>query len=492
MKTRQELTDFWRREIKPRLSEQDLLFPVTKRDGTTVSYVNLDNAATTTPFEGVKRKIDEELTTYGSVHRGAGTKSKISTDLYEETRETVKRFVSARSSDYVIFSTNTTTAMNQLAYFFSFIRGKVIVSESEHSSSFLPWVKHEGLHQTRDQIGLEDLITGNTILLNSALIKRGHYNVLMYRTAEDFSFDLNNIEQILKEQSTKSSQEKIKCVVATGASNVTGYKPPLKEIAAISHKYGALFVVDACQLVQHGKLDIQSDGIDFAAFSGHKMYAPYGIGVLVGRKELFDAFLPYQIGGGNLSYITSNGEIIMHPNNATHDPGSPNFVGARAIHHSIRELEAIGIEKINAYEHSLVEPAIEQLREIERVKLYLPKEPSTILTFEIGGMPSKLVAEILSAEYGIGTRAGSFCTYELLRKIKQIGPEEDVRIAQLVQAGEVSVIPTLIRASFSMVNNPDDVARFTLAVKEIAGNGMQPYLSRYTMNGKTGEWKSNI
>ena len=493
MKNEKEMNKFWEEKIKPRFSQATLNFPIRLLNGRTVRYINLDNAATTPSFikviEGVKKDLEE----YGSVHRGAGEKSKISTDKFEKVRATIKKFVNARESDYVLFVPNTTSGINQLAYFLSQIKGKIMVSEIEHSSSLLPWIFNEGRKRASEQVTLNDALSGNTSDLNKKVLKLGSEKVITYRTKEDFSFDLADIKGIFKDQSNKGEEEKIKLIVVTGASNVTGYKPPIKEIAEIAHKHGAMIAVDACQLLQHEKIDIKNQKIDFALFSGHKMYAPFGSGAIVGDKRILDAVWPYQMGGGNFPYITADGEVLRYAVNQAHDPGTPNFAGARALHYAIEELERIDLDKIKEYEHALVNEAFNGLKAIKGVKIYTKSEEKvfdrSLITFNLEGFHPKLVAEILNNEFGIGTRAGSYCVYEFSRRIAGTDAEEEKRIAEEVRKGKTASIPGSVRASFSLINNLEDVDRLIAAIKEIASKGQREFLGRYEQNMISGVWK---
>lgn len=483
MMKKQELEDFWQSQVQPRFDQDALGYTVETegsdtRDasataGSRLRYVNLDNAATTTPFKSVVANLEQELKEYGSVHRGAGEKSKVSTERYEESRETVRRFVNGKPGDYVVYAKNTTEAMNQLAYFFSNIRGKVLVSDIEHSSSHLPWMFAEGRHAVNSQVSLEDALAGNDAGINQAVMDKGREKVLTYRTKDDFTFDLDDIEKTLKAQSEKGPDERIKAFVVTGASNVTGYKPKLKELAALAHKYGAMIILDGCQLLQHEQVDMQETGIDFVAMSGHKMYAPFGAGAIVGDKRILDTFWPYQMGGGNFTYISKDGEVIRQKDNGAHDPGTPNFAGARALHHSINELQAIGLDRIAAYEHSLVEYAFSELEKIPGVKLYIGRNADgsfdrSLITFSIDGVHHKKVAETLNGKYGIGVRSGAYCVYEFSRRINGTTSEADRRITEDARKGITKDIPGSVRASFSLYNNVDDAERLVSAVRKIA------------------------
>ena len=312
--------------------------------------------------------------------------------------------------------------------------------------------------------------------------------IMQYKTNTDCSIDLKNIECELR-----NSAGKVKVVAITGASNVTGYKPQIYQIARLAHKYGALVFVDCCQLIQHQKIDMRPEQdlehIDFIAFSGHKMYASYGSGVLVGPKKFFDCVLPYQIGGGNLVYIDKNLQLKKFKTVRTHDPGSPNFAGAVAIEKSIQILEEIGFDNISKYEHRLVDYTLSKLSKIHGVKIYLSsKNVGSTIPFDIVGFDHRLVAEILAKEHGIGVRAGSFCTYEMIRKIKNISHNEDQIISSEVDHGITKNIPGLVRASFGLVNNLEDCNRLVKAIYEIIKRGPKNYSKKYFQDQKTGEW----
>ncbi len=421
-------------------------------------YVNLDNAATTSAFKGVEDIIKSTLNSYGSVHRGSGQKSKISTDLYEQARETIRKFVGASKDNYVIFVNNTTEAINHAAYFWSKVPGKILVSDIEHSSNLLSWMKSN--------------------------------DIVQYKTSRNGIINPKDVEIALKQN------RNIKLVAITGCSNVTGYKPNIYEIAKIAHKYGAKILVDVCQLIQHQKVDVLNDGdprhLDFIAFSGHKMYAPFGTGVLIGPKYFFDSFEPYQIGGGNFSYITKNLKIKYFKTEMAHDPGTPNAIGAIAIAEAIKIICALGYNKISEYESGIVTKTYAELKKIKEVKLYIPKSIlGSVITFDLKGFNHYLVAEILANEYGTGVRAGSFCTYELIRKLKNIFSMEDKKIESEIDTEITKNIPGVVRASFSIFNSLEDVDRFVKAIQEIVKTRPKEYEKKYIRDEKTGRYSLN-
>lgn len=455
------LYNFWEQEIQPLFTKEALSFQVKLRNGSNIKYVNLDNGATTTPFSVVKQYVDDMLDTYGSVHRGSGQKSVITTREYDESRDVIRKFVGSSASNYVIFAKNTTEAINGAATLWAKRPGKILVSDIEHSSNLLPWVTND--------------------------------DVVQYTTQPDGSIDLTEVENTLKAHACLPENERIKLLTMTGASTITGYRPPIYELAALAHKYGAKMFADVCQLIQHDQVDMRPDDdpthLDFVAFSGHKMYAPYGTGILVGPKEFFDSHHPYQIGGGNLPYITRNLEIKRFYTERAHDPGTPNAMGALSIAKAIDIIEGLGREKIAEYEHYLVEYTFTRLKRIPSVKVHISGDYiAHVIPFDVGNFDGRLVAEILAQEYGIGIRAGAFCTYEYIRKLKNISDERDLEIAAEVEQGVTRNIPSIIRASFAVYNTLEDCDRFLDAIAKIAQNGVEHYLSDYQEDQATGVW----
>jgi cysteine desulfurase len=430
-------------------------FSVETLDLGEVQYVNLDNAATTPPFKEVEKTVASYLTAYGSVHRGAGYKSKKSTDDYEQSRVVIKDFVGAQNDCYVLFTGNTTGAMNSAAYFFSFLKGKVAVSSIEHSSSWLPWIKAEGVKA----VGNKQVSLGEMDEVACQIQKFGREQVLTYAVNDQFEFDLADIEKLLKEN-------QIKAFILTASSNATGYCPPIKEIGEIVHRYGAWYVVDACQFLQHHSINMVEMGIDFLAASGHKFYAPYGGGFLIGPKRFFDMYISYEIGGGNLPYITKDGEFLRYHNQLAHDPGTPNAVGAIAMAAAFKVLKRIGLENIVAYEQYLARRAYEYLAANPKIELFVQKNQlNTILSFNVKGREPREVARELNDRFGIGVRAGSFCVYNVIRHLLKIKDESE--IIQRVNQGDSNAVPGFIRASVSLCNTDEDINRFIKALEII-------------------------
>lgn len=478
-----QLQSFREEHLKHRFSLKALNYHVVLSNTKKSVYVNLDNAATTTPFLSVIKGVEQDLIEYGSVHRWSGTKSDVSTVKYESVRDTIKTFVNARSDDYALYVPNTTAWINQLAYFFSFIKGKIFVADVEHSSSMLPWVFYEWRMHNSSTVSLQDAMANTTEDINQKIMHDGRKNVITYKTNEDFSFDLSDVERIFKEHNGPSAklEDKIKVLVVTWASNVTWYKPPIHELSKIAHKYWALIVVDACQFLQHEKIDMQKDNIDFVLFSGHKMYASYGLWGIVWRKDVLDAFRPYQMWWGNFPYISAKGQVLRQKNEQAHDPGTPNFVWARALHYAIKELESIWYKTIHDYEHALVQLAFDEMKKIPGITIYVQEKYLwSLITFNLEGFHPKLVSEVLNDDYGIWTRAWAYCVYNFSRRIHNITDQEDERITQEVIDWNLTHVPGSVRASFSLINNVKDVKKLIKALKEISSNGAERYLKIYT------------
>lgn len=442
-------------DTKQLFSEKIQQVLVDTTDLGSVRYVNLDNAATTPPLKEVEDAVLAYMRTYGSVHRGAGMKSHVSTDDYEDSRNVIREFVGAEPDSYVLFTGNTTGAMNRAAHHFSFLKGKVAVSSIEHSSSWLPWIKAEGIKALgSEQVGLEDLDQ-----VSDRIQALGREQVLTYAVNDQFEFDLDDIEKLLREN-------KIKVFVLTASSNATGYCPPIKEIGELVHKYGAWYVVDACQYLQHHEINMVELGIDFLAASGHKFYAPYGGGFLVGPKRFFDQFISYEIGGGNLPYITSQGEFLRYRNQLAHDPGTPNAVGAIAMSAALKALTKIGLENVATHEHRLARRAYEYLWSNPKIELFVPERHlNTVLPFNVKGRESREIAKELNDRFGIGLRAGSFCVYNVIRHLLKI--EDESEIIQGVQEGRENAVPGFVRASIGLCNTDEDIDRFIEALEVI-------------------------
>lgn len=397
-----------------------------------VPAVNLDNAATTPPFQAVVDEIQDSLEYYGSIGRGTGQKSTISTQNYVKARETTLDFVSADKNNYTVFFTNSTTdGMNKLAS--ALIKGSddvILTTRMEHHANDLPWRER-----------------GRTVYAD--VDEKGR---LIY---EDF-------ERILK-----MYNRKIKYVSVTAASNVTGYVNDVHRIAGIAHKYGAKIIVDGAQIIAHRKFNMHGntsdEDIDFFVFSAHKMYSPYGGGAVIGIKEELDKHIPGLYGGGMIRTVTDDGVFYIKAPDL-YEAGSPNYPAVVGMAKAMNLLEDIGFEYIVNHEQMLLKKAIAELSKFPEITLYGDSENYTdrvgIIVFTIKGIDNITVSKELAEYNAIAVRQAAFCAHPYVRRLTK----EPVIYNQ---EGRPNHPTGLIRASFGIYNSEADVDCLVNAVKNI-------------------------
>ncbi|MER6510844.1 aminotransferase class V-fold PLP-dependent enzyme [Nonomuraea sp. NPDC001636] len=360
----------------PAVLGADLEVPV--KGGRLVSYANLDYAASAPCLEPVSAAVAAALPAYSSVHRGAGYASQLTTARYEQARHTVRAFVGARPDDAVIFTRNTTDATNLLAGCLP--EGTtVVVFDSEHHASLLPWERSVRL--------APPAFPGEAV-----------------RAADE----------------ALAGIEGPKLLVVTAASNVTGELWPIAALAHIAHRHGARILVDAAQLVPHRRLNLTALDLDYVAFSGHKLYAPFGAGVLVGRRDWLAAGEPYLKGGGAVRSVGETTEWHDDPE-PRHEAGTPNVLGAIALAAACDALTATGWTELVREEERLIARLRTGLASIDGVRelsLWGEDHPRVgIVSFVVDGYSAREVAEALSGEYGIGVRDGKFCAHPFVRHL---------------------------------------------------------------------------
>ncbi len=429
-------------------------FEVPIINGRNVRYVNLDNAASTPPLKKVMEKINQFAEVYSSVHRGNGFKSYISTEVYQQAREIVGNFVGADLDNHsIIFVKNSTEAINKLANTFLFNDGDMIIaSQMEHHSNDLPW---------RKKVNIEYInVTG------SGELDMGH---LIYLT--------------------EKHKGKIKLVAVTGASNVTGYINPIHKISKIAHRVGAKLLVDASQLAPHRRIDISKEAghIDFVAFTAHKLYAPFGTGVLIGPREFFNSVEPDHVGGGTVKVVTQN-SVYWDETPEKNEAGTPNVFGAVALATSIDFIQNLGFDEIKQHEHNLTRYLLKGLKNIRDIKIYGHTEADTnirlgVVSFNLKNISHSLVAAILSYEYGIGVRSGCFCAHPYVLKLLNINLNEFEKYKAQIINNDKSQVPGLVRVSFGLYNTVEDVDRLIYALNNIS-NGK--YFRDYVFDNKFG------
>jgi selenocysteine lyase/cysteine desulfurase len=342
--------------------------------------VHLDNAASAPALVRVAEHVAEVLPSYASVHRGAGYRSQLCTALYEQARLTVARAVGARPvEDVVVFTRNTTEALNLLS---TAVPGEAVVLDVEHHANLLPWRSASG-HGARVVLAQASLAQTEAALA-AELIRRP-----------------------------------AALLALTGASNVTGEAPDLRRLVGLAHAHGARVVVDAAQLLPHRGFDLADLDADYVAFSGHKVYAPFGAGALVGRRDWLDRAEPHLAGGGAVREVTTT-TTSWASSPERHEAGTPNVLGALALAEALRTLEATGLDRLRRHEAELHRRLVDglQRRGIEPLRIW-DDAPDVVgvVSFTVPGHSAAQVAAYLSAEHGIGVRDGRFCAHPLLAKL---------------------------------------------------------------------------
>ncbi len=409
---------------------------VSLANGKHVLAINFDNAATTPPLHAVLKEILRFAPWYASVHRGRGYKSILTSELYEYGREVVRNFVKADKRDVVIFTKSTSEAINMLAYALATDeREQVVLStDMEHLANDMPW---------RDKYTVDYV----------ALTKAGRLS-------------LNDLENKLKKYAGN-----VVLVTVTGASNVTGYVNPVHKIARLAHKYGARICVDGAQWVPHTCVDMKPadspEHIDYLAFSAHKMYAPFGAGVLIGPRDTFEQAVPVYQGGGAVGLV-SRLAVAWDDPPAKFEAGTPNMMGVLALITAIETLGKLNINDIHNYERRLIDYAIDGLAAVPGITLYSvqngKEERVSLISFSMAGLHHSQVAEILAQEAGIAVRNGLFCAHPYVERLLELSDET----VEYYQTHDDKSLPGLVRISFGMYNNCQEIDVFHNLVLHMA------------------------
>ncbi|KAA2253935.1 aminotransferase class V-fold PLP-dependent enzyme [Solihabitans fulvus] len=404
----------------PTLVSAGLRVPLVS--GESVPYANFDYAASTPCLDTVWHAVQELVPWYASVHRGAGFASQVCTELYEQAREVVRRFVGAPADATTVFTRNTTDAMNLLAR--TLPKGTTVwCFDSDHHAAVLPWRDS----RTR-RVALPSSPAEAVALLDEALTGR---------------------------------EDGPGLVVITAASNVTGELWPVAELAEVAHRHGVRCVLDAAQLAAHGQLRAEEWGVDWIVLSGHKLYAPFGAGALVGRRDWLEAAEPYLVGGGATRLVSDGGDhldVDWSAGPGRHEAGSPNVVGVHALSVACQSLPPATLARIAEHEQAMVARVRHGLGAIPGVRLlsmWHPENPRVgVVSFAVDGADLAFVATALSAEHGIGVRDGMFCAH--------IGTGTILRRCGSEQTGRA------LRASIGLGTTGEHVDRLLHAVDTLA------------------------
>lgn len=377
----------------------------------------LDNAATAQRpqcvLDAVRRFYCEQN---ANPLRGLYPLSIAATDAYENTREAVRRFLNAKSTAEIVFTRNTTEGLNLVAYSYglSHIRAgdEVVVSILEHHSDLLPW----------------------------QMVCRQTGAVLKFLDCEpDGSLDLNKAEALIT--------DKTKLVAVTHVSNVIGRVNPIRQLADMAHKHGAVLVVDGAQSTPHIPVDVQALDADFLAFSGHKVYGPMGIGVLYGKRALLEAMPPFLTGGEMIESVSREGAVFAELPHKF-EAGTVNAAGAAGLHAAIDYVQSVGFDAMHRQELALTQRTLAGMADMPHIHVIgsdKPEEHNGIVTFTVEGVHPHDVSEILACD-GVDVRAGHHCAQPLLQHLG---------------------LNATVRASFAFYNTENEVDRLLQSLSTI-------------------------
>ena len=392
-------------------------FPILSRTVYGKPLVYLDNGATTQkPLCVLDAMREEYLNVNANVHRGVHWMSQQATDLHEAARETVRKFINARSTTEIVFTRGTTESLNLVAS--SFVEGcmkegdEVIVSTMEHHSNIVPW-------QLQEQ-------------------RKGIVLKVIPMTDEG---------ELLLEEYEKLFTERTKLVSVTQVSNVLGTVNPIKEMIRIAHEHGVPVVMDGAQSVPHFAVDVQDLDCDFLAFSGHKVYGPTGVGVLYGKEEWLDRLPPYQGGGEMIERVSFEKTTFERPP-LKFEAGTPDYIATHGLATALDYVTSLGMDNILAHEQDLTRYALQQLREIEGMHIYGHRNDSgdAVISFNVGDIHHMDLGTLLD-QLGIAVRTGHHCAQPLMDRLGILGT---------------------VRASFGLYNTREEVDALVAGIKRIA------------------------
>ena len=391
-------------------------FPILDREVYGKPLIYLDNGATTQkPRQVVEAITDEYYSVNANVHRGVHFLSQQATELHEASRETVRRFINARSSNEIVFTRGTTESINLLASSFADSQMKegdeVIVSVMEHHSNIVPWQ----LQAARKGIVLKVI-------------------------------PMNDRGELLLDEYEKLFSERTKLVSFAHVSNVLGTVNPAKDMIATAHAHGVPVLIDGAQSVPHMKVDVQDLDADFFAFSGHKIYGPTGVGVLYGKEEWLDKLPPYQ-GGGEMIQSVSFEKTTFNELPFKFEAGTPDYIGTTALAKALDYVSAIGMENIAAHEHELTLYAMQRLKEINGMRIFGEAEhKSSVISFLVGNIHHLDMGTLLD-RLGIAVRTGHHCAQPLM-----------------IRMG----IEGTVRASFGLYNTKEEIDMLAAGIERVS------------------------
>lgn len=391
-------------------------FPILARTVYGKPLVYLDNGATTQKPRCVVDAItDEYYSVNANVHRGVHFLSQQATELHEASRETVRRFINARSTNEIVFTRGTTESINLLASSFgeAFLGegDEVIVSTMEHHSNIVPWQ----LLQMRKGIKLRVI-------------------------------PMNDCGELLLNEYERLFTERTRIVCVTHVSNVLGTVNPVKDMIATAHAHGVPVLVDGAQSIPHMPVDVQALDADFYVFSGHKVYGPTGVGVLYGKEEWLDKLPPYQ-GGGEMIQHVSFERTTFNELPFKFEAGTPDYIGTTGLARALDYVTPLGMDRIAAYEHDLTEYATRRLKEIPGMRIFgEAAEKGSVISFLVGDIHHFDMGTLLD-RLGIAVRTGHHCAQPLMQRLG---------------------IEGTVRASFALYNTKEEIDALVAGVERVS------------------------
>ena len=412
-------------------------FPVLDQQVYGKPLVYFDNAATTQkPLCVIERERDYYLHENCNIHRGVHYLSQMATEAYENARKTVAQFVNAKQPQEIVFTRGTTESLNLLATSLGQLLvgegDKVIVSAMEHHSNMVPW------QQFLDRINRNDLDRINKINKIYSDDNNKMSNLLVIRMDKKGVLDLNHYEELLKQRP--------KIVSIAHISNTLGTVNPIKEMVAMAHKYDIPVVIDGAQSIAHQVIDVQDLDCDFYVFSGHKMYAPMGIGGLYGKMEWLEKMPPYQFGGEMVDTVSFE-KTTFNKVPFKFEAGTPNVGAALGLETAVKFIQSFDRQEVEAYEDELLEYATEELANIEGTR-FIGQAPKRngLVSFVIDGIHPYDLGTIID-KMGVAVRTGHHCAEPVMTFFG---------------------IPGTVRASFAMYNTKEEIDIFVKAVEKAA------------------------
>lgn len=391
-------------------------FPILSRTVYGKPLVYLDNGATTQKPRAVVEAITEEYySVNANVHRGVHFLSQRATELHEASRETVRRFINARSTNEIVFTRGTTESINLLAYSYGEACLKagdeVLLSTMEHHSNIVPWQ----LLQARKGIVLKVI-------------------------------PMNDRGELLLDAYRELFTERTRLVCVAHVSNVLGTVNPVKEMIRTAHSHGVPVLVDGAQSIPHMPVDVQDLDADFYVFSGHKVYGPTGVGVLYGKEDWLDRLPPYQ-GGGEMIQHVSFERTTFNELPFKFEAGTPDYIGTTALARALDYVTALGMDRIAAYEHDLTEYATRQLKQVPGMRIFgEAPEKGSVISFLVGNIHHFDMGTLLD-RLGIAVRTGHHCAQPLMQRLG---------------------IEGTVRASFGLYNTREEVDALVAGVERVS------------------------